>query len=629
VSLHYFFVFNYRVIIIYIIPCIIYILCKFPHTRKRNHYCHEVLEYKALIMAIGEMPWVPGAIVILFLSPVLILAISARRPNTQVSLSTDSTESAPLVDIADTRPAGRSGRFKEFLILFVGYFILLSSIISGYAIYPASPETLTIDSTMDDKCIPPAGLELLEAYGGHSSYYEIPIVVSSQMSKQLFDQGVLHLFGFNQVEAIRNFQSAAEMDPQCAMCYWGIAAAYGPNINDIVTESEYRNGLAAITTAKHLLLKRPPLSQHLESDRLHTLSFLDGSDASEGMSPSCDNTDLLFISSMTSRFPMLSNSSAWHGLLWLEHERSYAAALEKVLRSCAFNPDVATLRAEALLNLTPWSYFSVSSSSSSGSSSGDAADTDSNRIARKRERERETHRGHLGDLEELTPSALTSLLLLRKVIFQSPSPLYGQDGHTLLLTPEGEEPLSLVRRRGEHSDRRNGGTALASRINPLALHLYIHLTEQLLRPREGRTGAEEAADALYSLSMGKRPDPDSFPAETETGLGDSSANEEHSTCAIGHLLHMPAHMYLRLGRYADCIQAGRVAVRTDMAYVASCVQPYFASHNRALLVMCATNLMTGQAAALEYTTTTAASMDVVQSTKFMMSMVPLPQVCPP
>jgi hypothetical protein len=51
-------------------------------------------------------------------------------------------------------------------------------------------------------------------------------------AQRFFDQGLLHCFGFNHEEAIRSFQRAAELDPKCAMAFWGAALAAGPNINN-------------------------------------------------------------------------------------------------------------------------------------------------------------------------------------------------------------------------------------------------------------------------------------------------------------------------------------------------------------------------------------------------------------
>ncbi len=58
-----------------------------------------------------------------------------------------------------------------------------------------------------------------------------PISTRNPKTRQLFDQGVNLMFGFNHAEAIRSFREAARLDPACAMCWWGVAMALGPNIN--------------------------------------------------------------------------------------------------------------------------------------------------------------------------------------------------------------------------------------------------------------------------------------------------------------------------------------------------------------------------------------------------------------
>src|SRR6185295_16805789 len=35
----------------------------------------------------------------------------------------------------------------------------------------------------------------------------------------------------------------------------------------------------------------------------------------------------------------------------------------------------------------------------------------------------------------------------------------------------------------------------------------------------------------------------------------------------GHLVHMPSHLYIRVGRYADAAEANRRAVAVDRAYI--------------------------------------------------------------
>ncbi len=50
-------------------------------------------------------------------------------------------------------------------------------------------------------------------------------------AQKYFDQGLRLTYGFNHAEAIRSFTRAAELDSSCAMCWWGVAFAYGPHVN--------------------------------------------------------------------------------------------------------------------------------------------------------------------------------------------------------------------------------------------------------------------------------------------------------------------------------------------------------------------------------------------------------------
>ena len=69
--------------------------------------------------------------------------------------------------------------------------------------------------------------------------------------------------------------------------------------------------------------------------------------------------------------------------------------------------------------------------------------------------------------------------------------------------------------------------------HPGALHLYIHAVEASRQP--GR--AEAAADRLLPLMPG-----------------------------AGHLVHMPAHIYWRIGRYGDAVKVNVAAANADQAY---------------------------------------------------------------
>ena len=71
---------------------------------------------------------------------------------------------------------------------------------------------------------PPPLYEGLGA-SGHS------LVSSAPDAQAWFDQGLALCWGFNHPEAVRAFQQILRGDPDCALAYWGIAYALGPNIN--------------------------------------------------------------------------------------------------------------------------------------------------------------------------------------------------------------------------------------------------------------------------------------------------------------------------------------------------------------------------------------------------------------
>jgi len=72
--------------------------------------------------------------------------------------------------------------------------------------------------------------------------------------------------------------------------------------------------------------------------------------------------------------------------------------------------------------------------------------------------------------------------------------------------------------------------------HPGALHLYIHLMEAYQADK-----AEAAADRLLTLMP-----------------------------AAGHMVHMPAHIYQRVGRYADAARSNEMAIAADEDYISQC-----------------------------------------------------------
>ena len=58
-----------------------------------------------------------------------------------------------------------------------------------------------------------------------------PVTTNSARAQKFFDQGVQMMYAFTPLRAARSFRQAQREDPDCAMCYWGEAWAWGPYLN--------------------------------------------------------------------------------------------------------------------------------------------------------------------------------------------------------------------------------------------------------------------------------------------------------------------------------------------------------------------------------------------------------------
>src|SRR5262249_34247279 len=68
---------------------------------------------------------------------------------------------------------------------------------------------------------------LLDGLGAHHH----AVTTADPSAQRYFDQGLRLVYAFNHDEAPRAFREAARLDPTCAMAWWGVALAAGPNYN--------------------------------------------------------------------------------------------------------------------------------------------------------------------------------------------------------------------------------------------------------------------------------------------------------------------------------------------------------------------------------------------------------------
>ena len=148
------------------------------------------------------------------------------------------------------------------------------------------------------------------------------ITTADPRAQQYFDEGLTLAYGFNHAEAIRSFKDATTLDPGCAMCYWGIALALGPNINAPMEDAAVPDAYQAIQQALKL-------------------------------APDVGEREQAYIQALATRYaaePVADRASL---------DLVYADAMRVLSQSYPDDLDAATLLAEALMNLSPWNYWAA------------------------------------------------------------------------------------------------------------------------------------------------------------------------------------------------------------------------------------------------------------------------------
>lgn len=175
------------------------------------------------------------------------------------------------------------------------------------------------------------GAQLFDGLGT----FHRPVTTTSADAQRYFDQGMRLLWAFNHDESTRSFAKASLLDPQCAMCFWGVALTVGPNYNlpmmaasrAQVARDALEHGISRASTATPVeqaligaLAARYPNAQPLDP-------------SNEG--------------------PILS---------------AYAVAMRGIADRFPEDNDVQTLTAEALMNVNAWKLWTLDGTPTEGTS---------------------------------------------------------------------------------------------------------------------------------------------------------------------------------------------------------------------------------------------------------------------
>lgn len=159
-------------------------------------------------------------------------------------------------------------------------------------------------------------------YDGLGSYSR-KITTKNSKAQLYFDQGLALLYGFNHAGAIRSFQEAARLDPQCAMAHWGVALAAGPHIN--------------------YPLVPPPMAELAWKELI--LAKQNGRNASE--------VERALIDALGKRYAYPQPADR------VPLDQAYADAMREVWKRFPKDIDVGALFAEAMMDLRPWNQWTA------------------------------------------------------------------------------------------------------------------------------------------------------------------------------------------------------------------------------------------------------------------------------
>jgi len=172
-------------------------------------------------------------------------------------------------------------------------------------------------ASSEPAAITPGAAQLFDQMGPSPRDFK---TVSAEAQKYL-NQGLVWMQAFNPDEAKRSFLKAAELDPECAMAWWGVAYCEGPNYNDPKPDD---NRSRAAWYALQNALARINNASEMERD---------------------------LIVALKSRY-----ANPWPKDR-AELDQAYADAMAKVWAKHPMNAEVGVLYAEAMMQRKPWDLY--------------------------------------------------------------------------------------------------------------------------------------------------------------------------------------------------------------------------------------------------------------------------------
>ena len=165
-------------------------------------------------------------------------------------------------------------------------------------------------------------------FGDASNYFfATTITCANEEARAMYVEAFGHMLNYNHEQAIACFSACAELDPTCAMAYWGIAYCLSSSYN-------WAPGLGSGYDSIQLALANKDGCTELETDLIDALSLRHTKEARDQMDPTVLN---------------MGNTP--------ELNAAFAVAMKPLYEKYAGDLDVASIYVEALMNLNPWQLW--------------------------------------------------------------------------------------------------------------------------------------------------------------------------------------------------------------------------------------------------------------------------------
>ena len=170
-----------------------------------------------------------------------------------------------------------------------------------------------------------------DGYGFDLGTHTRPISTDSAEAQIWFDRGLNWSYAFSREEAHRCFEKVVELDPDCAIGYWGLAYSIGP----------YYNGP----------WDRLAIPERRETNR-QAHSFI----MQARQAPTATAAERALIDAYSVRCPAPANDSLE---VYAEWDDAYAEAMAEVAERFIEDDDVVALAIDALMCRTPWELWDL------------------------------------------------------------------------------------------------------------------------------------------------------------------------------------------------------------------------------------------------------------------------------